>query len=209
MTRSKLRRVYTRIRSDIIPGMLKGIRLGSFQYKLWQPTGRMRPAQEDRSMAVPFDYAIENRTSEPAIAIVCHLFHVDLSDWLMQLLRDSELKADLYISTDTEPKAETIRRLFSAWTGGKTEVRIVENRGRDIAPKLVSFIDIYDRYDLLLFLHSKKSAHFAFGDAWRDHLVHCLVGSPAIVGSILEIFDRCPEVGMIAPQHFPELRNNE
>ena len=188
--------------------MLEGIRLGNYQYKMWQPTGRMRAARDDHSMVVPFDYSVETR-SDKRIAIVCHLFHAGMSDWLLRLLRESGLKADLFVSTDTEAKAETIRRLFSAWTGGTTGIRVVENRGRDIAPKLVSFADVYDRYDIILFLHTKKSAHFTFGDAWRDHLARCLLGSPAIVASILEIFDRRPEVGIIVPQHFRELRNRE
>jgi len=203
--RSKLRRAWTRITSDIIPDMLSQIRLGRYQYKLWQPTGRARAPEKDQSVVVPFDYAIQ-RSDRGAIAVVCHLFHTEGSDRILRLLCEAGLKAVLYLSTDTEAKAQILRRLFSAWTGGRVEVRVVENRGRDIASKLIAFADIYDRHDLILFLHSKKSPHFPFGDAWRDHLVRCLVGSPAIVASIMEIFERCPQIGMIVPQHFQELR---
>lgn len=70
---------------------------------------------------------------------------------------------------------------------------------------MTTFADVYDRYDLVLFLHSKKSAHYEFGDEWRRYLTHSLAGSPAIVNSIMEIFDRCPTIGMVIPQHFGPL----
>jgi lipopolysaccharide biosynthesis protein len=134
------------------------------------------------------------------------LFHADLAEWMLSALDKSDLSADVYISTDTQEKADTILGVFSRWGKGSVAVRVVENRGRDIAPKLVTFADVYARYDLVLLLHSKKSSHYDFGEAWRDYLVQSLAGSSAIVNSIMAIFDTCPSVGMVIPQHYSELR---
>ena len=205
MTRLNLRRAYTRLVSDTIPEALARIRIGKFQYKVHQPSGRERPARANFSLAVPFNYAVANNTKRGTVAVVCHLFHANLSGWLLQALQQSGLSGDLYISTDTAEKAGIIKNVLSEWKGGATEIRVVENRGRDIAPKLITFADIYDRYDLVLFLHSKRSSHFDFGNAWREHLVRCLAGSPAVVDSIMEIFARCPKIGMVVPQHFGPL----
>jgi lipopolysaccharide biosynthesis protein len=125
---------------------------------------------------------------------------------MLSALGEINVSADVYISTDTQEKVDIIRRVFSRWKKGSVTVRVVQNRGRDIAPKLVTFADIYARYELVLLLHSKKSSHYNFGERWRDYLVQSLVGSPAIVNSIVTIFDTCPSVGMVIPQHYHELR---
>ena len=81
-------------------------------------------------------------------------------------------------------------------------IRVFENRGRDIAPKLVGFRDVYDRYEFMLHLHSKETPHVAEHRYWRQYLLETLVGSTAIVRSVFEIFSQAPKVGIVAPQHF-------
>ncbi|MBD0273621.1 MAG: hypothetical protein ICV73_17050, partial [Acetobacteraceae bacterium] len=85
-------------------------------------------------------------------------------------------------------------------------VRVVPNRGRDIAPKLVGFRDVHDRYDRVLHLHSKRSKHADFLSPWRTYLYETLLGSPAVVRSVFEAFERLPRLGMAAPQHFEPVR---
>jgi lipopolysaccharide biosynthesis protein len=170
-----------------------------------QPRGRERLAAEEFSIEVPFPYEASPTTDGP-IAVVCHLFHAELAGWLIAILRKSNISADIFISTETEEKRCEIKNVLDQWLGGRVDIRVVENRGRDIAPKLVTFADIYKSYKLVLFLHSKRSGHFSFGDTWRDYLVECLAGSPAIVGSIHEIFKTQPNIGMVIPPHYPALR---
>ena len=200
MTKLTLRRAYTYLETNIVPRAL--LKLG---YRPSNPRGRVRPSGEDFCMAVPFNYPISTQAGKPTIAIVCHLFYADLVSWLLEVAQESGLLADLYISTDTAEKKDAIDKVLSQWSRGSVDVRVVENRGRDIAPKLLTFADIYDRYDLVLFLHSKKSKHYDFGDSWRDFLVQCLAGSPAVATSILDIFRCCPEVGMVIPPHYHRL----
>jgi lipopolysaccharide biosynthesis protein len=79
------------------------------------------------------------------------------------------------------------------------------NRGRDIAPKVVGFADRYD-YDLVLHLHSKVSDHARFLAPWRGFLFENLAGSPSIVSSIFDAFDRLPDLGIVASQHYENIR---
>lgn len=197
---TNLRRAYIQITRDIIPGVLNKVREAKPQ-----PRGRQRLASEEWAISVPLQY--ETKEQSERVAVICHLFHAELVTQLASGLASTGLKADLFLSTDTEEKAARIRDVFQIWSCGVVTIRVVENRGRDIAPKLIAFPDVYDKYDLLLFIHSKKSDHSSFGDRWREYLLSCLVGSGGVVRSILELFRLCPEVGMIIPPHFEELRS--
>lgn len=164
-----------------------------------------RRAANDFAMAVPFSYATSVTHAE--IAVVCHLFHPELAGDLFKAISNVRKPVHVYVSTDTEQKRLSILGEVPADLRLRTEVRVLPNRGRDIAPKLVGFADVYGRYDFVLFLHSKKSAHHANeADSWRSSLLRVLAGSPETVDSVLEIFAAQPEVGAVIPQHLQVLR---
>lgn len=163
-----------------------------------------RPAESDFSVAVPFDY--QPRAVSPRIAVICHIFYPALAQEMLYYCRHLPASADLLITTDTDEKRRTIAEVFAAWAGGAVEVRVTPNRGRDIAPKLIAYADRYDKYELVLHLHSKVSDHAAFLTTWRSFLFENLAGSPAVVASILDAFDRLPDLGMVASQHYESIR---
>ena len=109
---------------------------------------------------------------------------------------------DLYITTDTEAKKETIAGTFRGWPKGAVDIRVVENRGRDIAPKLVGLKDAHDAYEFVLHLHSKWSDHAGALANWRGHIYETLLGSPEIVRSVFAAFARAPDLGIVAAQHY-------
>ena len=164
-----------------------------------------RPAKTDYSLAIPFGFPPLG-APVPRIAIICHLYHPEIGREVRAYLRNLPIPANLFLSTDTEGKAETIRAAFADWEGGRVELRVVANRGRDIAPKLVGFADAYADHDLVLHLHSKKSDHAAFLAPWRGFLFENLLGSEAAVSSILDAFARLPQLGMVASQHYEGIR---
>lgn len=165
-----------------------------------------RPVEEDFSVGVPFAYDCATELQDPPIAVVIHLFHPELAASLQERLQHIRVPADLFLSTDTEAKAQTLAEVFANWGQGSLEIRLAPNRGRDIAPKFITFRDVYETHDLVLFLHSKKSPHWEEGSKWRTHLLDALLGSPATVESVLDAFRRLPSVGMIVPQHYRPLR---
>ncbi len=197
-----LRKTSLRIAHDLVPRVLRrlGVPAGG------EPRASRREA-DDYCLQVPFRHSPSAVPVRP-VAVVCHLFHADLADWALELAAHIPFPADLYISTDTIAKRDAIARACTAWTGGRTEIRVVPNRGRDIAPKLITFADVYDQHDLILFLHSKRTDHYAAAGSWRDFLTDAIVGSEQVVSSIIEIFTRRSDVGIVAPQHFPPLRSS-
>src|SRR5665811_558301 len=109
----------------------------------------------------------------------------------------------LYMSTDSEQKKHQIEQLFVGWPYGLIEVRVVPNRGRDIAAKIIGFHDVHERYPYVLHLHTKQSQHKDYLASWRKFIFESLLGTPDAVISIVEMFERCPDLGIAAPRSFP------
>jgi lipopolysaccharide biosynthesis protein len=131
-----------------------------------------------------------------------------LADEIRRHLDNIPVPYDLFVSTDTPEKSAGIADGFGHWRGGKLDIRIVPNRGRDIAPKLIAFRDVYDDHDLVLHIHSKSSEHTDFLKGWRSYLLASLIGSREIVRSALTIFALRPDIGVVAHQHFfPQIRH--
>jgi O-antigen biosynthesis protein len=168
--------------------------------RLWLPC--------DYSLGVPFAFGPAAPTSMARRAMVLHLFHTEYCQAFLACAGQIPGRLDIFISTDTPAKAADIREVFANWTRGSVDVRVVENRGRDVAPKFVTFRDIYERYDLVLFLHSKKAVHYsAGGNDWRELLLRSLSGSSEIVASILSLFESDPTLGIVFPQHYEGVRD--
>ncbi|MFH5926978.1 rhamnan synthesis F family protein [Roseomonas xinghualingensis] len=164
-----------------------------------------RPMESDYGLAVPFDFPPLGSPA-PRVAVICHLFHPEIGAEVRAYLRNLPVPANLFLSTDTEAKAAVIRATFADWQEGSVDVRVMPNRGRDIAPKLVGFADAHVGHDLVLHLHSKRSDHATFLAPWRSFLYENLLGSRAVVSSILDAFARLPKLGMVAPQHYGSIR---
>ena len=166
-----------------------------------------RPEAADYSAAVPFGYVPSPASRPASVAVVCHLFHAELADEFRHYLGNIPVRTDLFLSTDTEAKRAVLTQVFGDWAGGEVELRLMPNRGRDIAPKLVGFKDVHERYPLVLHLHSKMSPHDEILAPWRTFLLENLLGSPAIVRSIFEVFARLPRTGIVFPQYYEYIRH--
>ena len=173
--------------------------------KLMPPPEVASPIEIDYSAAVPFGYAPQ--PGAPRLAVICHIFYDALAPEIRRYLRNIPFPFDLFISTDEDAKKATIEASFADFEPGRVEIRIVPNRGRDIAPKLVAFADIYPNYDYVLHLHSKASKHADVLELWRMFLLENLLGSPEIVASVFDAFTRRPDLGIVASQHFEPVRH--
>ena len=166
-----------------------------------------RRPEDDYAVAIPFAWQSGGTTSDDRrSAAVIHMYYEDLAPEFYRYLLNVPSPLDVYVSTVDEHRAAIIRRVFHDWPKGKVEVRVAPNRGRDIAPKLIAFADIYPQYDYVLHLHSKRSPHASVLALWRQFLLESLVGSPTVVSSIFELFDENPSLGMVAAQHYEPLR---
>lgn len=161
----------------------------------------VKPPAIDRALALPLSYAPTIKKM-PRVGIIVHIFYEDLATEIVGYLKNIPSAADLFASTDTEEKRDAILAAFSGWTAGTVEVRVMPNRGRDIAPKIVGFRDVYEKYEYILHLHSKKSPHASDLVGWRDYIYGTLLGSSELVSGIFEAFQRDPRLGIVAPVHW-------
>lgn len=162
-------------------------------------------ADVDYCLQVPFDAPRQSIRSK--IAIVVHVFYVEVFESiLIQLVKHVPFEFSLFVSTDDKKKKDAINEICCRYSID-VDCRICENRGRDIAPLLITFRDIYTRFDILLHLHTKKSLHSGGLAGWLDYLILSLVGSEEVVRSNINLLEN-HGVGFVFPQHLPNLRGS-
>ncbi|CDX46179.1 Rhamnan synthesis F [Mesorhizobium plurifarium] len=169
-------------------------------------TNARRPLPEDDiALRIPLPSTTDVALPEN-IAVIVHAFYVDVFQELILYLKNIGQKFQLYVSTSDEIKKKIIIDLCLENGFDNVEVRIFENRGRDIAPKIIGFSDIYEKHEIFLHLHTKKSPHLSLLQGWRDYLLGNLVGSTEVVRSILALFSADQKLGVVYPQHFYPIR---
>lgn len=160
--------------------------------------------EKDFALKVPLNFAAP--PVDLKIAAVVHIFYPELAAELKNLLLNIPCAVDVYISTTSPDKQAAIEKTFADFGKGHVVVRVFPNRGRDVAPAFVGFKDIYSNYDACVHLHSKKSLHAERRlSGWREHLYKNLLGSPEIVGGILNILAN-EKVGVVFPQYYAPIR---
>ena len=136
-----------------------------------------------------------------------HAFYADLLDELAQYLEHMPVPFVLMISViDETTKAAATALCTKIPRIGALHIRVVPNRGRDIAPFLLTFRKEILALDLVCHLHTKKSLHAGSEqDQWRHYLFDSLVGSTSRISWILGMFQAMPQLGMIYPESFVSL----
>ncbi len=141
------------------------------------------------------------------LAIHLHWFHPDQAPLFIRRLAKSAHPFDLLLtvcSEESERMAPVFFNKDSLPAMGNLVVKRVPNRGRDVAPWLVGLREEQRRYDLVGHLHTKQSAHFSFGDAWRDYLLDNLIEAEALDG-IVKHFEAEASLGLMFPPIFDDL----
>jgi|GEM_PF-1327272 len=163
------------------------------------------PRGPEYGLRLPFRFATWPGVDTGRLAVLCHAFHPDVMPDVRAHLEHIPGPFDLFLTTDDEGKWPAIRDAFRPWVKGRIEVRIHENWGRDIVPKLLAWPEIYRSHDLMLHIHTKKSDYNNFLYRWRGYLFDTLIGSPEIVRNILQLFALDERLGMVAPVHYHPL----
>lgn len=138
------------------------------------------------------------------IAVIAHVYYSELFDQMAAALDNIPWTFDCYLSvTNNDAYKLVLARARKIIRLGKLEVRIVPNRGRDIAPMLVEFSKVIRQYSYVLHMHSKKSLYSGRERVeWRDYLIESLLGSERRVRHIFQQFVSNPGIGMIYPDTF-------
>lgn len=164
----------------------------------------LQTGPDNRRLLVPTRRDVGSRpTAKLRVGAHVHCFYPELLGEAVSAL--SALPADAHVVvTVTNAADQDFARKYIARSGRipSFEVRVVPNRGRDIAPFLVACRDMFEAYDLLLHIHTKVSPHVDWGDAWRHYLFDQLLGSPGHVEAALRAFEQEPCLGVLYPANF-------
>ena len=182
--------------------------------RVQNPIERLSRSKVDLSLAVPFQYlsqlpldTAQPMTDQRPLAVLAHIFYEELAPEIRRYLECIPSPVDVFVSTTDARKRAEIEKTFANWRLGAVEVRIVANRGRDLAPTLVEFRDVVTSYELVLHIHSKQSSHWSKLFLWRDYLFETLLGDTATIESILDAFRKNHDLGMVAAANFGPVRN--
>ena len=142
------------------------------------------------------------------LGIVVHFFYAQQTQEIVGFLKLLRFKFDLYVSSSPAAYKAIQSSLTEAFPCQKITIKVVENRGFDIAPFVCEFKDYYASYDLVLKIHTKKSSHVEWLRDWQGYLLKNLAGSPDIVQSIFKMFNDDDKLGLVYPEIIAPLKDS-
>ena len=137
------------------------------------------------------------------VLVHLHIYYHDQTDYFVGKLSNiSGCEWDLYVTMNAREET-TVLKLKSF----KPDVKIIEteNRGYDVWPfiKVIKSVNL-DSYDYILKLHTKSESMITShrirldGYKWRNALVDSLIGSRLKFRTILKMFAKHPDTGIIS-----------
>lgn len=136
--------------------------------------------------------------SDARVLVVAHVYYpevwFDIEDRLARMPEPYDLVISLVEGRTEVIESEIAQRLPHA------VIHHTPNVGRDQASLLeLAAAGVFDDYDAILKVHTKRSPHRVDGDAWRVTLLDGVMPSPEGIGRIIELF-RCDDsVGLVVP----------
>lgn len=176
------------------------------RYRNWQRS-RIMPSAAT-AIKMYFAQGAENFLREELfeqpgkIAIQAHIFYADLLKEMATYCANMPYKFDALISIVDAGIADKVRAAFEKIPNAeKIIVRVVPNRGRDVAPLVIGFGDVLTDYDFVAHIHSKKSLYTGKEQQnWRQYLFDALLGSAERIRKIFRAFVDDETVGVIYPR---------
>ena len=134
----------------------------------------------------------KNKTSNSKVALVIHMYFPDLLEENKKYIESMPKNADIYITTNSEEKKKEILRVYKDLQFNKFEVRVIENRGRDVSALLTGVKDVIMDYDIVCFAHDKKTAQIIPGTSGASFAYKCfenVLASKQYVSNVIDLFD--------------------
>lgn len=136
------------------------------------------------------------------IALVLHCYFTDLIKYCFVYAQSMPPESDVYITTDTNAKAEEIYAIFSKGHFNKVVVIVIENRGRDVSALLVATKRFIMNYDYVCFAHDKKVGQIdrgIIGESFSHKCFENILKSSAFVKNVINQFEQNPRMGLLTP----------
>ena len=145
---------------------------------------------------------LERQMKENKIALVMHLYFEDLLEESYRHVSAMPENADIYLTTDSEKKKKAIEKVFAKLPCNKLEIRVIQNRGRDVSSLLVGVKDVIMQYDIVCFAHDKKTAQVKPGTIGASFAYKCFentLSNKMYVANVINTFVNNPRLGLLSP----------
>lgn len=140
-------------------------------------------------------------------AVHIHAFYPDLIGPILKTIHEAGGgQLSIYVTTVDETGFLATEQISRELGIPLQQIHIVENRGRDLGPLFTALKHLFEKYDYICHLHTKRSPHTAFGDAWREYLIDALVGTAEQIQNQIAYLDNNPNCGLLYPANFPQIR---
>ena len=146
-------------------------------------------------------YDLFNFFNKCIIAVQAHIYYEDLIDEIINKTNNIPVKFDLFLSIISKKIEKRIEDKIKNSNANKYEIKIVENKGRDVLPIISQMKFKIKSYKYFCHIHTKKSRHDTFlGSNWRNYLFENLLGNKEITTEILMEFEKYDKLGFIFPE---------
>lgn len=138
------------------------------------------------------------------IALAMHLYFMDMLDQSIAFAAKFPPQTDVFISTNSEDKKAQIEKAFAGRNLHRVTVRVVENRGRDVAAFLCDLAPELRAYDYACFMHDKKAIQTKPGSVGASFGYVCnenVCKNAAHVLNVLCEFENDPYLGILCPPY--------
>lgn len=155
------------------------------------------------TILLPNSYLLERRSdgrSLMKIGIICSVFYDDSIHYSQDFLIGLDDSIDLCIVSSNSDLLNQYKCLL--YLRKNTEFRLMKNRGRNEAAYFVICRDFIEKFDLICFLHDKKSSHAPhphLGESWMNFCFANLIPSNEFIENVRLFFSNHPTLGMAFP----------
>lgn len=173
----------------------------------------LRDLMEEQEALCVFDAAAPvpaHSMSGERVVLIIHFYYMDIFERYLPYLASVPEEVDLCLTTNDETRAATIRAkagsiLARHMRGG---VRVCPPRGRELSALFLGCRDLFESYDIIGFLHDKKSIRDddpegRAGEGFSHLLWESMLASTSYIRQVLRTFDDEPQVGLLVP--FPPM----
>ena len=150
---------------------------------------------------LPSNYNLLKDNNSKKIGLFFHIYFEDLIEECFNYASNMPEYVDIFITTDKENKKIKIENKFSELKN-KVDIKIIENRGRDVSAFLVPNREEILKYDIACFAHDKKTKQLhpeLKGEEFKYKCLENILGNKNIVNNIINLFIENPRLGLLSP----------
>jgi glycosyltransferase involved in cell wall biosynthesis len=137
------------------------------------------------------------------VAIQWHAYYPEMVEGVVKVLERARMKPDLLITVTSQEAAERVASTLAGKKVGKSRIKLIPNRGRDLGAFLTAFPEISTDYEFIGHLHTKKSLHNndrSFVSNWYSFLIESIIGGThPMMDIILSNMAANPRLGLVFP----------